>query len=1212
MTIRGALSCLRAFLLGPDPPGNEETHRRAELLRYLTNGILVLALLAILVGVLFIYPRRAGSLASLTAVVLVILASRYLLKRGVVNRASALLLSGLWVIILFVIVAGNGLADANVPLVLTLIVLAGLLLGHRQALVMAAATILFFLVLLLLRDAAVLPLHYFPQPPLTRWVQLVITILMTVIILNEALRSLDESLRSARRESGERQKALDALRESRELFTKTVNTIPDIVVRLGQDGRIEFINDHALDISGYSREEVVGADMLAFIAPEDRERASLNAVRMFETQLGPIEYDFLLKDGRRLPVEVNGDLLRRDDGAPFGAVFVCRDVMERRMAGSALRESEERYRQLVEESLQGQFVIQDDRIIFANRALADISGYSLEEILSWSAGDFWNTVHPDDRALVGDRLQARLAGEPAPNRYECRCIRKDEVVRWAEVRGSRIVYRGRPAIQALILDVDDRKQAELALRESEERFSAAFHASPVPTVLSTVGEGRCLIVNDQWCRLIGYTREELVGRTSRELSIWSRQDERDDLITKYLQTGTCRDELVHLRTKSGEIREVLVSSELVRQEGDWVVLSLLQDVTERKRVERALLASEQRYRTILEEIEEGYEEVDLEGNFTFFNEPFQRIFGYSREDLLGSNFRRFAADEENAREVLRVYRGMFRTGIPIQRHAWDILNRDGQRRTIEYSASILRDADGRPTGSRGIVRDVTDRRQAEEQYRVMANNSQSGIYITVRGRFRFVNPHVVAYSEYPEQELLGEPSLRFVHPEDRAVAAEQVRKMLAGEMRSPHEYRIVTKSGKVRWLLGSVTWITYQGERAVLGDTMDITELKEAREQLESMQEQLQQAQKLESLGTLAGGIAHDFNNLLMGIQGYASLMLLGMGEGHPHYEKLKAIESQVQSGSELTRQLLGFARGGRYEVKPTDLGAILGKTALMFGRTKKEIRIHEKYEEMSWSVEADRGQIEQVFLNLLVNAWQAMPGGGDLFLETANVVLDREDGLSHSVSPGRYVRVSVTDTGVGMDERTRQRIFDPFFTTKKMGRGAGLGLASVYGIVKGHGGFIRVASEPGRGASFTIHFPASDKPLEEEPAPRPEMDGGQETILVADDEDLVRDVTREMLESLGYRVLTARDGEEALALYRSEESRIDLVILDLIMPGMGGGEVYDALRVHDPTVRVILSSGYSLDGKARQIMKRGIREFIQKPFRFEDLARKIRAVLAD
>ena len=275
----------------------------------------------------------------------------------------------------------------------------------------------------------------------------------------------------------------------------------------------------------------------------------------------------------------------------------------------------------------------------------------------------------------------------------------------------------------------------------------------------------------------------------------------------------------------------------------------------------------------------------------------------------------------------------------------------------------------------------------------------------------------------------------------------------------------------------------------------------------------------MEAIGTLAGGIAHDFNNLLMGIQGYASLTLLDLDPSNPNYERLKRIEEQVQSGADLTKQLLGFARGGRYEVKPADMNEIIEKTSSMFGRTKKEISIHRKYGKDLWSVEVDRGQMEQVFLNLYVNAWQAMPGGGEIYLETENVLLDDEQAFPYSVRPGKYVKIAVTDTGTGMDEKTRERIFDPFFTTKEMGRGTGLGLATVYGIIKGHKGMINVYSEPGHGTTFTIYLPASEKKVVKEKTAAGKILMGTETILLVDDEKMVLEVSKELLASMGYQV---------------------------------------------------------------------------------------------
>jgi signal transduction histidine kinase len=384
----------------------------------------------------------------------------------------------------------------------------------------------------------------------------------------------------------------------------------------------------------------------------------------------------------------------------------------------------------------------------------------------------------------------------------------------------------------------------------------------------------------------------------------------------------------------------------------------------------------------------------------------------------------------------------------------------------------------------------------------------------------------------------------------------------------------------------------------------DITEAKR-------LEAQLQHAQRMEAIGTLAGGIAHDFNNVLMAIQGNTSLVSLNTDRDHPHFGHLKAIEDMVQRGAELTRQLLGFARGGKYEVKPTDLNELVEKSTEMFGRTKKEIKVHTKHQKGIWPVEVDQAQIEQVLLNLYVNAWQAMPDGGDLYVETKNVALDNSYTQSFGAMPGNYVKISVTDTGVGMDKETQQRVFDPFFTTKEVGRGTGLGLSSAYGIIRNHGGIINVYSEKGKGATFNTYLPASEKeiPVKERELPD-EVLRGTETILLADDEDGILAVGEKWLKEMGYEVMLATSGKEAVAVYEQHKDEIDLVILDMIMPEMGGGEAYDRIKELSPDVKVLLSSGYSIDGQATAIMERGCDGFIQKPFDMKALSVEIREIL--
>ena len=515
--------------------------------------------------------------------------------------------------------------------------------------------------------------------------------------------------------------------------------------------------------------------------------------------------------------------------------------------------------------------------------------------------------------------------------------------------------------------------------------------------------------------------------------------------------------------------------------------------SKRKADDDAWRKSEEKYRTILESIEEGYFETDLKGNLTFLSNPFCKILGYSSSQLIGMNTRQYTTPE-TAEKMDRITEQLLQSGMPENVSSYDVIRPDGNKVLLELSFSILKDPGEEPIGFKGVLRDVSARKKTEEQ-----------------------------------------------------------------------------------------------------------------KHKLET---QLQQAQKMESIGTLAGGIAHDFNNILMGIQGNASLMLLKIDSEHPNYEKIKNIETYVQNGTTLTKQLLGFARRGKYLVKATDLNEIIDKSSSLFARTKKEIQVHTTLYESIWTVEVDRGQIEQVLLNLYVNAWQAMLDGGDLYLSTENITLDRSYVKPYKVEPGRYVKVSLTDTGVGIDKETQKRIFEPFFTTKEMGRGTGLGLASVYGIIKSHGGYINVYSELDQGTTFTIYLPASGKEAVEDLELTADIVKGTGTILLIDDEKMILDVGRELLEELGYTVLPAGSGQEAIDIFQKDRDKIDMIIMDMIMPEMSGSETFDRLKEISPDVKILLSSGYSVDGQATDILRRGCDGFIQKPFNMNQLAERIQKIM--
>jgi PAS domain S-box-containing protein len=384
------------------------------------------------------------------------------------------------------------------------------------------------------------------------------------------------------------------------------------------------------------------------------------------------------------------------------------------------------------------------------------------------------------------------------------------------------------------------------------------------------------------------------------------------------------------------------------------------------------------------------------------------------------------------------------------------------------------------------------------------------------------------------------------------------------------------------------------------------SERKRAEEEKRRLEAQLRQAQKMKAVGALAGGIANDFNNLLAVVQASASLVLLDMDATHSHYENLRNIEKQVHKGSRLSAQLLGYAGKGRYEVRTVDVNQLVRETAKTFGKGRKGIKIHSSLADNLPAVEVDKSQIEQVFENLLINAADAMPDGGDLTLRSAVVSHKDMEGHVHDPKPGSYVLLTVTDTGHGMEKETRERIFEPFFTTKEEIKASGLGLASAYGIIEGHGGYIDVDSRAGEGTTFSIYLQASGKKVEQPVTPGDQIIKGSGTVLFVDDEPMVLEVGTKLLEKLGFGVIQARGGREAVEIYEERQASIDLIILDMIMPDMGGGEVFDRMREINPSVKVILSTGYTKDGRAAEIMERGCDAFLQKPFTIRDLSARI------
>ncbi|UCD79632.1 MAG: response regulator [Desulfobacterales bacterium] len=501
-----------------------------------------------------------------------------------------------------------------------------------------------------------------------------------------------------------------------------------------------------------------------------------------------------------------------------------------------------------------------------------------------------------------------------------------------------------------------------------------------------------------------------------------------------------------------------------------------------------------------------------------------------------------------------------------------------------------------------------DQTGVQSRLDIAVENAAEAILVTdIAGNIQYANPAFEDISGYSRQEVIDRHiSLLDSGQHDKSFFNDMWRSIRKGDT---WKGRFINK--KKDDSLYEVE-ATISPVRNKAGDITNFVSVQRDVTHEVQLQRQLRQAQKMEAIGTLAGGIAHDFNNLLMGIQGNISLSLLELDPDSPLYHNLKKVEEYVTNGVELTKQLLGFARGGKYEVRLTDVNRLLEEQGLLFSRANKRITFKTDYAQDLWSVEADQSQVEQIIFNLFMNALQAMPHEGTLTVRTENVAIEKDEYKPYRVKAGRYVKISVLDTGVGMDEETQRRIFDPFFTTRNKGRGTGLGLASVYGIVKNHEGFIDVTSRIGRGTRFDVFFPARQTrtPIDQKTARKPSR--GKETVLLVDDEEMIIDVGSRMLAKLGFEVLTARNGSEAVAVYRKRRDNIDLVLLDVVMPKVGGGEAFDRLREINPDVKVILCSGYSIDGQAREILSRGCNAFIQKPFNLQTLSKQIREVLDD
>jgi PAS domain S-box-containing protein len=805
-----------------------------------------------------------------------------------------------------------------------------------------------------------------------------------------------------------------------------------------------------------------------------------------------------------------------------------------------------------------------------------------------------------------------------------------KIVGWLELYSFPLVDAESGKIKGIIeyvRDITERKLAEEELQTQKQRFQTLSENAPFGMMMVDQ-EGHYKYINPKFTELFGYDLEDIPdGRvwfrkaypdpTYRHhvISTWVKDLESSNPGEKRSRTFTvtCKDgtqKMINFTPVQLETGENLMTCE---------------DITERKRAEEALRESEERYRTILENIEDGYYETDLPGDLTFFNDSLCRMLGYSKDEMMGMSNKQYT-DEENRKKLFQAFNEVYRTGKPTKAFDWGVFTKDGKKLFGEVSVSLIKDSKGQPTGFRGIARDITQRKQAEEalrtekqRFQTFLENAPFGMIVVGQGgNFKYINSKFIELFGYELNEIPGGREwFRKAYP-DPEYRHHVIETWINDSNISGHGEKIpriftVHCKDETKKI---IRFITVQLEtEEYLMSCEDITLIQRAEEEKATLEEQLRQSQKMEAIGRLAGGIAHDFNNLLTVIRGYSQLSLMDLKENEKLKVNLDEIQKATQRASDLTHHLLAFSRRQIMEMKILDLNTLLKDLDKMLHRViGEDIELTYLLSDDIGKVRVDPGQMEQVILNLAVNARDAMPSGGKLTIETSNAELDEAYAHAHIGSkPGRYVMMSVSDTGLGMSPEVRERAFEPFFTTKEKGKGTGLGLSTCYGIVKQSGGNIWAYSEPGRGTIFKIYLPwVGEFPKETNHKPEAaEILKGTETILAVEDEIEVRKLVAQILTGQGYTVIEASDGEEAVKVARDNaDKKIQLLLTDVVMPGMSGRELAETLALLHPGLKILYMSGYTDNAIVHHgVLEEGV-NYIQKPFTLDALARKVREVL--
>lgn len=927
--------------------------------------------------------------------------------------------------------------------------------------------------------------------------------------------------------------------------------------------------------------------------------------------------------------ERTADLLRMNEE-------LLRENAERRRAEKILEESEARYRLISEntEDVIWLFDLEENRFTYVSPSVERLRGFSVAEVQTQTLRE---ALEENSHRLVMESLPARIAAveagvlSPRAAAAEVEQTCKDGSTVSTEAVTTMLMNEAGKVtgILGITRDISERKRAEQALRASEEKYRR-LHASMMDAFVSVDMNGRLQEFNAAYSAMLGYSEEELHLLTYEDLtpSKWHAM-EAEIVREQVLRRGHSGVYEKEYRRKDGTVFPVELRTSLLRDDSGtpMAMWAIIRDVTERKRAAEALAESEERFHSLFESMTEGVALHELTYG------PDGRPVDYRVIDANPAFERHTGIPVTQARGKLATE--LYGTGIAPFMETYVRVALEGTRETMEPSFPAM----GKDfhisvfSPRRGwfatVFQDITDRKQVEEQLQRSAravedlyNNAPCGYHsLDMNGVFLIVNDTELRWLDCAREELVGKKRfVDMVTAESRDAFEGNLPQLVESGRISDLELEMRRKDGSLFPVLLSMTLLRDAEGVPVSSRSMvfDMTERKRAEAERKNLEAQVQQAQKLESLGVLAGGIAHDFNNLLMAIMGNADLALQDISEVSPARPMLEEIDKTAHRAAELCKQMLAYSGKGRLVIKPIDLSELVKEMGHMLAVSiSKKAVLNYNLAERLPSVEVDPTQIRQVIMNLIINASESIGEENGVISVSTGIMNCTQQyllatQLHDKAQEGEYVFVEVADSGCGMDAGTIEKIFDPFFTTKFTGRG--LGLAAVLGIVRGHQGALKVDSEPGKGTVFRVLLPALSYRAEVVPLEPPVHRGWKSwgTILLVDDEETIRSLCQRMLERLGFNVLTAGDGADAIEVFRAHAGEIRCVLLDLTMPRMDGKEAFGEMRRIDPGARVVMSSGYDEQEVASQFSSQGLAGFIQKPYRVTSLKAVLREVLGE